>query len=162
MAFIDSSGTRTARKTPVLSPNSARMKNRYHVSTDKSKLDYNVIHSYLTNSYWAEGRTMEEVKASTVYPLCFGVYTESGEQVAFTRVVTDFFNFAYLSDMFVVPEHEGKGAGKLLLRSILTAPQLSTVKRFMLHTRDAAGFYQSVGFKFIDDPEKWLELKPKL
>ena len=31
-------------------------------STDKSKLDIKLIHKFLTNSYWAEGRTIEAVK----------------------------------------------------------------------------------------------------
>jgi hypothetical protein len=32
------------------------------ISTDKSKLQIEVIHQFLTESYWAKGRTFEEVK----------------------------------------------------------------------------------------------------
>lgn len=134
----------------------------YYVSTDKSKFDFSVVHKYLTATYWAKGRTYEEVLESTKYPLCFGVFTKTGEQVGFTRVVTDFFNFAYLSDVFILPQHEGKGLGKLMLQSILAHPQLKTIKRFILHTRDASNFYKSVGFLPIDDHLRWLELKPSL
>ena len=51
---------------------------------------------YLCNhSYWAKGRTLEQVKTSIKHSICFGVYV-NGHQAGFARVVTDTVTFAYL------------------------------------------------------------------
>lgn len=34
------------------------------ISDDITKLDIGLIHNFLTTSYWAKGRTIEEVKSS--------------------------------------------------------------------------------------------------
>lgn len=84
----------------------------YTLSTDKAKLDLALIHRVLSASYWAEGRTLETVRASIDGSLCFGVYRDSHEseaQVGFARVITDYATFAYLADVFVVEAHRGSG-----------------------------------------------------
>jgi len=40
------------------------------ISDDKSKLDAGLIHKFLTTSYWAKGRTIEEVKKSIEHSIC--------------------------------------------------------------------------------------------
>lgn len=53
--------------------------------------------------------------------------------VGFARVITDYVTFGYLTDVFVVTEHQGKGLGRWLmecLNDVLESwPQL---RRFML------------------------------
>ncbi len=44
------------------------------VSTDKTRLDIGLIHSFLTTTYWAKGTTLEQVKATIEYSVCFGLY----------------------------------------------------------------------------------------
>ena len=65
------------------------------ISTDKDKLDISFIHKFLTNTYWAKGRTMEEVKTTIENSYCFGIYS-NGKQIGFARVVTDYVVFAYI------------------------------------------------------------------
>ena len=77
------------------------------ISTDKSKLQIAVIHSFLTNSYWAKGRTIAEVENTIKNCLCFGVYIND-IQIGFGRVATDYTVFAYLMDIFILPEHREK------------------------------------------------------
>lgn len=44
------------------------------ISADKHKLDIEFIFNFLTNSYWAKGRTSNEVEKTIEHSLCFGIY----------------------------------------------------------------------------------------
>ena len=127
------------------------------ISTDPSRLDFSLIHDFLSNSYWATGRPREVVERSIKHSLCFGAY-ENGRQVAFARLVTDRSVFAYLADVFVVPDHCGRGISRLLLDAILAHPDLKDIRLFRLATKDAHGLYAKYGFKSMVNPEKTMEL----
>ena len=58
------------------------------ISTDKSLLDVNTIYNFITQAYWAKGRTLKEVQKTIDNCLCFGAYLE-GEQIGFARICTD-------------------------------------------------------------------------
>ncbi|MGN6614614.1 MAG: hypothetical protein ACTHKC_06200 [Candidatus Nitrosocosmicus sp.] len=77
----------------------------YVTSTDKSLLDIQLIHTFLSNSsYWAKGRSYETVKKSIEQSLCFGVYLSVQQrilqQIGFARIVTDYATFAWFCVMF--------------------------------------------------------------
>lgn len=131
------------------------------VSTDKKKLDIRLIHEFLTNSYWASGRTIDQVKMSIENTICFGIYVKN-EQVGFARVLTDKVVFAYLMDVFVVKTHRGKGYSKILLDKILKHPDLLEIGKWFLGTRDAHSLYKQFQFVEIPKPELYMErLKSK-
>lgn len=133
------------------------MKNEnIQVSTDQRKLDITLIHDFLTTSYWAKGRTIEEVKKSIDNTLCFGIYLDN-EQVGFARVLTDKVVFAYLMDVFIIEKHRGKGYSKILLGEILAHPELSEIKKWFLGTRDAHDLYRQFQFVEIPTPERYME-----
>lgn len=133
------------------------MKNEnIQVSTDQRKLDITLIHDFLTTSYWAKGRTIEEVKKSIDNTLCFGIYLDN-EQVGFARVLTDKVVFAYLMDVFIIEKHRGKGYSKILLGEILNHPELSEIKKWFLGTRDAHDLYRQFQFVEIPTPERYME-----
>src|SRR6185436_6239523 len=85
-----------------------RVDAEFEVSTDPARLDVDLIHGFLQTSYWAKGRRRSVVERSISNSLCFGVYM-AGRQVAFARVVSDRAVFAYLMDVFVLPEFRGRG-----------------------------------------------------
>ena len=94
-------------------------KANYICSTDKSKLQIDIIHDFLCNrSYWAKGRTLAQVKRSIDHSECFGVYKDKN-QVGFARVVSDFTIYAYILDVFVLEEERGNGLGKFLMECIM-------------------------------------------
>ncbi len=69
-------------------------RNHYTISTDTTKLNRALIHSFLDQaSYWAQGRSVAVVEKSMKHSLCFGVYANA-EQVGFARLVTDYATFA--------------------------------------------------------------------
>lgn len=129
------------------------------ISTDKSKLDVDMIQRFLSEeSYWAKGRTKEAVLKSIENSICFGVY-EDGKQIAFARIVTDYVVFAWVMDVFVVPEARGKGYGKLLMEYMTNHPDLKEVKGWGLKTFDAHSLYQQYGFTTIERPDVFMEKK---
>jgi GNAT superfamily N-acetyltransferase len=129
----------------------------YSISTDRSRLDINLIHNYLSEeSYWATGRPREVVARSIENSLPFGIY-KGGEQVGFARVVTDYATFAWVADVFVLREHRGQGLSKWLMEVILAHPQLQGFRRWVLSTRDAQGLYERFGFMPQKRPERWME-----
>lgn len=116
------------------------------VSTDAAELDIPLIHDFLSQStYWAKGIPLAFVERSIANSLCFGGFIGL-DQVAFARVISDYTTFANLVDVFVLPEHRGRGHGKSLMDAVFAHPQLQGLRRFTLATGDAHGFYARYGF----------------
>jgi len=132
------------------------IKDGYLVSTDKSKIDVETVHHFLSRSYWAENIPLDVVRKSIENSLCFGMYHEE-KLVGFARAISDFATFAYLADVFILPEERGKGLSKWLLAIILEHPQLQALRRFTLATRDAHSLYAQFGFSLFDKPERWMQ-----
>ncbi len=129
----------------------------YIISTDKTMLNYEMIHQFLINSYWGKERTHNEIIISIENSLCFGIYDQN-QQIGFARVITDFVLFANLLDVFILPSHQGHGLGKWLISTIFNIPELSKIKTWMLGTKDAHELYKKVGFLPIEHPE-WLMVR---
>jgi GNAT superfamily N-acetyltransferase len=129
----------------------------YTISTDRSRLNIDLIHDYLSNqTYWATGRAREVVERSIENSLPFGIY-RGDEQVGFARIVTDYATFAWVADVFVLPEQRGQGLSKWLMEVILAHPQLQGFRRWVLSTKDAHGVYERFGFIKLHRPERWME-----
>jgi N-acetylglutamate synthase-like GNAT family acetyltransferase len=128
---------------------------QFEISTDPARFDIDLIHRFLSSSYWASGRSREVVERSIHHSLCFGVYGDAG-QVGFARVITDRAVFAYLADVFILPDYRGRGLSKTLMRTILAHPDLQGLMVFLLRTRDAQGLYAQFGFEPIAKPEELM------
>ncbi len=123
----------------------------YRISTNTAELDIHLIHQYLSeSSYWAKNIPLDVVRRSLDHSFCFGVF-EDDRQVGFARLVTDRATFAYLADVFILPEHRGKGLSKWLIATIQSHPDLQGLRRWMLGTKDAHGLYAQFGWKPIPE-----------
>ena len=112
---------------------------------------------FISNSYWAKGRTVDEMKICINNSLNFGVYINH-QQIGYARVVTDYFQFAYIMDLFIDESHRGKGFSKELMKYIMDLKELSCVKIWRLATSDAHGLYEQFGYKHLAKPENMMEL----
>src|SRR3984885_7082676 len=119
---------------------------RFLISTDRSKLDVDVIHKFLTRSYWATGIQRATVVRAIENSLCFGVY-DGADQVGFARIISDFATYAYVADVFILEQYRERGLGKELMASIMAHPDLQGLRRWSLGTRDAQGLYAQFGFE---------------
>tara|TARA_B110000196_G_C20912385_1_gene551180 strand:+ start:35 stop:478 length:444 start_codon:yes stop_codon:yes gene_type:complete len=132
----------------------------FTISTDKSKLNFNVIYNFIANSYWAKGIPNSVMQKAIDNSMCFGIYSAHNEQVGFARVVTDNATFSYLADVFITPNLQGNGLSKLLVKTIVEHPELQGLRRFLLATSDAHGLYAQYGFKPIDNPALLMQINP--
>jgi GNAT superfamily N-acetyltransferase len=132
-------------------------KSRYRVSTQWRQFDIRLICNFLEESYWAKDIPRGVVLKSIKNSLSFGVFCGRA-QVAFARVITDRATFAYLADVFVVPEHRGRGVARLLVRAILAHRELQGLRRWMLATSDAHGLYEKFGFAPLPNPANFMTI----
>ncbi|HEX8854833.1 MAG TPA: GNAT family N-acetyltransferase, partial [Thermoleophilaceae bacterium] len=118
----------------------------YELDDDPARIDIDAVFRYLSGeSYWARGRSRETVERLVrEAQRVVGIYKE-GRQVGFSRTVTDGVAFAYLADVYILPEHQGRGLGKELVRETVVLGPYSK-RRWLLHTYDAHDLYRQFGF----------------
>lgn len=129
------------------------------ISTDPARLDLDALHTYLTHSYWTPGIPPDAVRNAARHSLCFGLYDTAGnsvEQIGYARVITDYTSFAYMADVFVLPEYRGHGLGVWLVQCVTEHPALRSLRSFWLATRDAHELYRKFGFEVPDEPDKFM------
>lgn len=119
------------------------------ISTEAARLDIAVIHRWLSEeSYWSQNIPEATLRKALENSLCFGAYdSASGQQIGLARVITDYATFAYLCDVFVIPEWQGQGIGKKLIEAVCTELESLKLRRWALATRDAHGLYEQYGFE---------------
>ena len=133
-------------------------KDDFVISTNKAKLDIQLIHTFLSKeSYWAKDIPKHVVERSIEGSVCFGIYNND-QQVGFARVITDMATVAYLGDVFILEKFRGSGLSKWLMESIVQHPDLQGLRRWILLTRDAHRLYEKVGFKSLSNPDRYMEL----
>ena len=133
------------------------MSEALRVTTERAELDVALIHRFLCEqSYWAKGIPRATVERSLENSLCFGGFA-GGAQVAFARVISDYATFANLVDVFVLPEHRGRGYGRAMMDAVIAHPKLQGLRRFTLATSDAHALYRQYGFKALARPESFME-----
>lgn len=133
------------------------------ISTDPALIQLDVIYPWLRGSYWSPNVRREIVERAFRNSLVAGAY-EDGVQVAVARVVSDRATFAWLCDVFVAESARGRGLGRGMVRTLIDHPELATVRRWTLGTRDAHEVYRPLGFgpvdpkilmQFMPDPANW-------
>jgi GNAT superfamily N-acetyltransferase len=126
----------------------------YELDDDPARIDREAAHRYLTQSYWASGRA-RDVQDALIEGAArvVGLYHD-GEQVGFSRTLSDGYSQSYLADVYVLDEHRGRGLGIELVRFTVEEGPLAKTKWF-LHTRDAHDLYRKFGF--VEPDERALE-----
>ena len=137
-----------------------RLVDGYELDDDASRVDVDAVHAFLTEAYWSRGRSRATVErlvleASRVV----AAYASDGSLAGFCRVVSDGENMAWLGDVFVLPEHRGRGIGVELVREAVEHAEHAGCN-FYLGTRDAHGLYARFGFRALDDGRTMARLKP--
>ena len=131
---------------------------QYRFSTIKSQLQIQVIHNFLSNdAYWSKNIPLEVVQKAIENSICIGIY-DGESQVGFARIISDEATFAYLADVFVLPDYRGKGLSKALMSFIMSWDWVAQIRRFTLATRDAHGLYAAFGFAPPAKPEINMEI----
>jgi GNAT superfamily N-acetyltransferase len=124
----------------------------YELDDDASRVDRDTVWEFLsTQAYWNRGRSRVQFEAQMASAWrVIGVYEAgTGRQVGFARAVSDGVAFAYLADVFVLPDARGAGLGKELVATMIDRGPGSGF-RWTLHTADAHDLYRKFGFEEPD------------
>jgi GNAT superfamily N-acetyltransferase len=124
-------------------------KGEYAVVDNIALIDVDAVHGFLHDSYWAKGRSKMVVQLAMERSLSFGLL-HGDETVGFARVITDFAVTGIVEDVFVLPEHQGRGLGRWLMECVLSHPALAGIELFT-QSRKARGFYGRLGFSELKD-----------
>ncbi|KXJ88544.1 hypothetical protein Micbo1qcDRAFT_207260 [Microdochium bolleyi] len=143
---------------------------KYIVSTDPELVQVDEVNRMFGSDvmWWAQGLPREELAKALRNSLCFGLPRfledtpvnamiddrQSLKQVGFARLVTDGVTFAWLTDVYVVAEHQGRGLARFLMESIKDViSEWRYLRRFMLLASDSMDLYRkTLGVK------DWREL----
>lgn len=132
-------------------------KDEFVITDSRDDLDIEVIHRFLRESYWAGGIPRAVVERSIANSLCFGLFLH-GRQIGFARAITDHATFAYLADVFVLPDFRRRGLAAWLVTCIVGHPDLQGLRRIMLATADAHSLYLACGFLPLKAPDNFMEI----
>ena len=113
---------------------------------DAVRVDVDAVHHYLSHeSYWARGRSHEQV-AQTILDAArvIGLY-DGARQIGFARVISDGVHVAHLCDVYVLSEYRGRGFGVELVREAVDNGPHAALN-WTLATNDAHGLYARFGF----------------
>lgn len=130
----------------------------YTISDEPGRLDLRAIHAYLQRSYWSPDIPFEVVERAVRGSLCIGAYDREGAQVGLARFISDYATFCYVSDVYVLEEHRGRGLSKALLAMGMDHPLLQGLRRWSLVTADAQDLYRRFGFTPVAQPERHMEI----
>ena len=131
----------------------------YHLSFDPADLQIEVIHGYLTRSYWSPGVPRHAVERAIRNSLTVGAFDAAGGQVGFARMATDHASFGYLADVFVLEEHRGRQLGHAMTRALLELPEVQGFRTLLLLTRDAHRIYEDCGFERVQNPAAFMQIR---
>jgi GNAT superfamily N-acetyltransferase len=125
----------------------------YDLDDDLERVDLDVVWRFLSSeAYWNRWRTRSDVERQVrgAWRVVGAYEVATGAMVGFARAISDGVSDAYLGDMFVVPQHRGRGLSKRLLQLMIDdGPGRGF--RWMLVTSDAHALYAKFGFKAPDE-----------
>lgn len=143
------------------------------VSTSPALLSHEFINASFAEPamYWARPFSPENLKTMLDNSCMLGLYLKSPSsaaapqsltddaaathpqpavltQIGMARLVTDYVTSAYLSDVFVRPEHQGKGLGKWIIQCVKemtdAMPELRRVMFMAKNEPHAIRFYEEL------------------
>ncbi|KAL7622143.1 hypothetical protein AAE478_007645 [Parahypoxylon ruwenzoriense] len=131
-------------------------RDEYLVSSDPLLIDLDAVNAALDSDlmWWARELPRDVMKKALHNSLCLGLYVlpKSTSQVAgqgdprqvgLVRLVTDDVTFAYLTDVYILPEYQGKGLGRWMMECLSEVikgwPHL---RRFMFLASDKMDLYR--------------------
>ena len=124
------------------------LRDGYELDDSSERIDRDAVHRFISErSYWGfrrERALMDGLIGRASRNV--GLYAPDGTLAGYSRTThaPDAF-LVYLADVFVLPEHRGRGLGVELVRFTVEEGPFAHA-RWVLHTADAHGLYEKFGF----------------
>ena len=133
--------------------------NECAIKTGFKNMDFVKVTNMLSKAFWSIGIKIDEVKKGAINSaLVVGTFYNN-EQIGYARVISDKTRFAYILDVFVDEKYRKNGIGQLMINNILKNNELKDVYQWLLITKDAHGVYSKSGFKILNRPNDWMEIR---
>jgi GNAT superfamily N-acetyltransferase len=135
-------------------------KETYRITTDVGQIDFPAVHAYLTRSSWAPGIDPKTVRDGAENSLNFSLF-DGEKQIGYARFITDYATFAYLCDVYVLEEYQGKNLGAWLIECVQSHPVTARLRRMALFTSTAPWLYEKFGYTPVNQPNyTWVITRP--
>ncbi|KAI2601762.1 hypothetical protein GGR54DRAFT_54951 [Hypoxylon sp. NC1633] len=131
-------------------------RDEFVISTEPLMIQVDEVNAVLSSDlmWWANGLPRDLMKKAIHNSLCLGLYVlpkstshiagqSNPSQIGLVRVVTDDVTFAYLTDVYILPEYQGKGLGRWMMECLNEVIKSWThLRRFMFLTSDSMNLYR--------------------
>ena len=122
----------------------------YRIIAGADKINSEEAAALLRTTYWANQRSISQIKKSMDHSACYGIYLDDERKlVGFARVISDYATTYYLCDVIIDPAYRRQGLGKALISYIVSLDEYSSLRGFLL-TKDAHGLYEKFGFETVN------------
>jgi len=102
-----------------------------------------------TNAFWAKNRTLNDLKKCLANSDVIVSLWVGNEIVGFGRALTDGIYRGVLWDIVIDQNYQGKGFGKLIVKSLLSSKTIKNTKKLYLMTTNKKLFYSQLDFKEV-------------
>ena len=122
----------------------------YRIISGSDHLNIDEVVRLLKMSYWADKRSVEQIKKSMGNSSCYGVYLNNEKKlVGFARVISDYATTYYLCDVIIDTAYQHMGLGTALVSYIESLPEYAGLRGILI-TRDAHDLYRKFGYEILD------------
>tara|TARA_Y100001968_G_C19431162_1_gene757082 strand:- start:2182 stop:2637 length:456 start_codon:yes stop_codon:yes gene_type:complete len=111
------------------------------------------------NTFWARNRNKKDIKVMLANSNVAVSLWCHKDLIGFGRACSDNSFRAVLWDVVINNKYQGKGYGRLIIKTLLESKKLKNVENIYLMTTNCFEFYEAVGFK--KDSQKILMVKNK-
>ena len=101
------------------------------------------------NTFWAKNRTINDLKKCLANSDVIVSLWVGNEIVGFGRALTDGIYRGVLWDIVIDQNYQGKGFGKLIIKSLLSSKKIKNTKKLYLMTTNKKLFYSQLDFKEV-------------
>jgi len=105
------------------------------------------------NTFWAKDRTLKDLKKCLLNSDVIQSIWIGDEIVGFGRALSDGIYRGVLWDVVIHKQHQGKGFGRMLVKSLLNSKKIKNTKKIYLMTTNKKYFYSQVDFKEVSSQD---------
>lgn len=124
---------------------------KYRIIDGSENMDLEEVVRLLKMTYWADKRSVEQIRKSMENSSCYGVYLDDEKKlVGFARVISDYATTYYLCDVIIDISCQHMGFGTALVSYIESLPEYAGLRGILI-TRDAHDLYRKFGYEVLNE-----------
>ncbi|MEM8635131.1 MAG: GNAT family N-acetyltransferase [Pseudomonadota bacterium] len=126
------------------------------LTSDPTRVDVSAIADLLAETEWMAGITADALRTSLENTHLYGFFAPDGALAGSVSVLSDRVFNARLSNLFIVPEHRGRGLGRWIMSTLLYSSQFKNVRTWQLVADEAQSLYRRFGFQVFEGDGEFM------